>query len=916
MSDRREFDIEVFQIVSQVLAQPMSEREQFLDELCAGQEKLRKACGAFVNACQDPNSFLEAPAMGDFMAWARTITQIPAHEIPKTIGAYRVIDRLGQGGMGQVFRVKHPGSNKHYALKMLMTPNQDRRLLARFLREQKAHALMNHTNIPGYHDSGLANGNPFFLMDYVHADGNLIEFIKQRKLNLGKRLDLFLQLCDGIAHAHRRMVIHRDLKPSNVLVENTDDKPLVKIVDFGIAAEVGADLLLEAQEARTIPGTIIGTWIYIAPEMLETSKNQVAIDVFGLGMMLFEMVTGEKPRDGARMQDMCLKAVMAYIQEPVVKRGDHQHVQHFDTRKQTKMPLDLKRILAKATHPDPDQRYADVGELVADVVAYQQGRPLRTQYTPVLRRIGKHVMRFKMVSMLAVALLALAGNVIYKDYQAQKLVIEKTSLEQSVSNMSLVLGRLEGIADGHRSGGRSGLEKAMLDLATRVQSLVEKQPADNASLMAKMASLIEDMGQYQMAIPFFQSAATAFGKDTPEGMECERRAIYLRVQAGQYDVALGLMQQFHEKAKSSSTTLLTYFSQRNLATIYRHLGQFSKAEALLNDISKQHISDKITQLEQARTELEYSRLLTENNRTEEALRRATKAWHKLESILPDDHSDIVFAKIEVAVALGHIGDLEQAYMIGKDCLDYLDRHYGPFHPQTAFQKIMLAGIHNQQKEFKNAKALAQESVFVLERVNSQGNTFLARAYYELGYAEVNLGDLDSAERAYKKALTPLENQFKPHRIIASAMNNLADVLLRKEKYYEAEFILTNLDHSFSDIADKHIQKTLLISKITMAETLYSQGKYEKAIQLLEIHKENFSKAFTDQNFLIGIALLVEGISRFHLDDAKYESTLREGLLHTKDFNISYNEDAIKILSAINKQNADRTLLPAGAMRSP
>src|SRR5437899_2728007 len=289
------------------------ERASFLDKACTNHPELRCEVEKLVIDYFRAGQFLEKPAP----ALLATIDEPAVTERPGTvIGPYKLLEQIGEGGFGVVFMAEqqHPIRRK-VALKVLKPGMDTRQVIARFEAERQALALMDHPNIAHILDGGAtASGRPYFVMELVRGVP-ITDFCDQNHLPVRERLELFVSVCQAVQHAHQKGVIHRDLKPSNVLVTLHDDKPVVKVIDFGIAKATGQQLT--DKTLFTNFAQMIGTPLYMSPEQAQMSglDTDTRTDVYALGVLLYELLTGTTPFDRERLRTAGYDEIRRIIRE-------------------------------------------------------------------------------------------------------------------------------------------------------------------------------------------------------------------------------------------------------------------------------------------------------------------------------------------------------------------------------------------------------------------------------------------------------------------------------------------------------------------------------------------------------------------------------------------------------------------------
>src|SRR5262245_23982263 len=294
------------------LERPPAERAAYLEAACGGDAALRQRVEALLAAHDEPGAFLsEAQPAGDATA------ALAGSEAGAVVaGRFTLLQRLGEGGMGEVWvaRQTEPVKRK-VALKLVKAGMDTRGVLARFEAERQALALMDHPGIARVLDGGVtAERRPFFVMELVNGLP-LTRFCDGARLGIRERLELFAATCSAVQHAHQKGVIHRDLKPSNILVTLVDGRPVPKVIDFGVAKAVGGKLLEESPSTQF--GAVVGTLEYMAPEQAGYSGSDVdtRADVYSLGVILYELLTGLRPLDARRLREAALNEIIRIIRE-------------------------------------------------------------------------------------------------------------------------------------------------------------------------------------------------------------------------------------------------------------------------------------------------------------------------------------------------------------------------------------------------------------------------------------------------------------------------------------------------------------------------------------------------------------------------------------------------------------------------
>src|SRR5262245_50374518 len=475
-------------IFAEALDLPSPEaRAAFLEAACSGDAALRARVERLLKSHTGAGSFLEKPVP--------VTTDEPLTERPGTIiGAYKLLQQIGEGGMGVVYMAEqeHP-VRRRVALKIIKPGMDSRQVIARFEAERQALAMMDHQNIAKVLDAGTTHsGRPYFVMELVHGVP-ITKFCDDNRLTLRERLELFVPVCQAIQHAHQKGVIHRDIKPTNILVTMYDDKPVPKVIDFGVAKAV--EQRLTEKTLYTQYGMLVGTFEYMSPEQAEMNAFGVDTrsDVYSLGVLLYELLTGTTPIERSKLRDAALVELVRLIKEeepprPSVRLSTSGALPKFAAAcstqaaqlpKQVRGELDW--IVMKCLEKDRTRRYETVNGLARDVQRYLSDELVEARPPSVLYRLQKFNRRNRIAVFLTAFVAASLAAVLFNHMIGLKRIKQERDRARSAEQLAIV----------ERAKAEAALES---EQAARQEAVVAKEQAESASQRLREATQLVSEG--------------------------------------------------------------------------------------------------------------------------------------------------------------------------------------------------------------------------------------------------------------------------------------------------------------------------------------------------------------------------------------------------------------------------------------
>ena len=790
------------------LAQPQETRRAFLEEARPSDPDL----------CREVLSLLDvADTTGPLDRLAAELMPPQSSEGEHTegqrIGPYRVERELGHGGMGTVYLAARDDGQfeQHVALKVVREGLDSPALRARFLHERQTLARLQHPGIARLLDGGLdTDGRPFFAMEVVEGE-RLDRYCDTHHLDLKQRLHLFGEVCEAVHYAHQNLVVHRDLKPSNILITtNGDSIPHVKLLDFGVAKLLGHD----GGEAQTQTGLRAMTPEYAAPEQVRGGAITTAADVYSLGVVLYELLTGRRPYNVHALSPAELEQVICESEPPrpstIVTRaeaagGDGQaasltpeavsvaRATEPDTLAR-RLAGDLDTIVLKALAKEPERRYASAEAFLEDIKRHLAGLPVQARPATPGYRIRSFVRRHRVgVAAATLVVFSLVGGVIGMAWQARRATAERDRARAVATFME----DLFAAADPYAPERLDTLQvRDFLDRgATQVREELTDEPLVQAQLLHTLGHSYAGQGLPDEAESLLREAValrrTHLGDEAPETTESLLRlALVLRTQ-----------QQFEEAGQLGQEVLAV--RQRRygeddvrMAEVFSLLGQVAEGEGNSADAQRWH-RDALEAYRstygdahpQAITERRYwaSALFQAGDldAAEDAFRETVRLARQR---FGATHPNTAAMQSSLAFLLMVQGRYAEAEALQREALATMRTALGPTHPQLTFHLNQLGMLLRRQGQFTESEVLLREAV-ALQRTHATGNyPALMSALTSLATVLRMQGKLAEAEQHQREAYTIAQTHMNEDAVLMSA-ERLGGILRERQHYAEAEVIL-------------------------------------------------------------------------------------------------------------------------------
>jgi serine/threonine protein kinase/tetratricopeptide (TPR) repeat protein len=764
-----------------------------------------------------------------------TFTHTPASgagDSPQRVGPYRIVRKVGEGGMGIVYEAEQEAPvRRRVALKLIKWGMDTKEVLARFNSERQALALMNHPNIARVYDAGAtAEGRPYFAMEYVQGIP-ITEYCDKQRLAIRDRLALFMDVCEGVQHAHQKGIIHRDIKPSNILVSSQEDAPVPKIIDFGVA-KATSQRLTEAT-VFTEFGQVIGTPEYMSPEQAEMTNLDIdtRTDVYSLGILLYELLTGRQPFDATELRRAGLAEIQRRLREDEPVRPSSRVTGHSkdstisatnraaDARALGRaLSGDLDWITMKAMEKDRVRRYETPHALALDIGRHLHDEPVLAGPPSGMYRARKLFRRHRVPVLAAGAVVvALIAGVIgtswalWRAVQAERRAAaeavesrRQTAIAEAVNgflNNDLLAAVVPSSAPGQGKDVtmRQVLDAAAerIDRASRSGGRFASEPLVEASVRVTLGHTYRELGAYAASEPHLRRALElrrgALGANHQETARVMNQLAVLHWRQGRFDLAEPLYREVYEGSRRTlggdHPDTLAY--EMNLASVYRAQGRYQDAEPLyehclearLRILGAEHRETLDTMGNFANHYQETGRY----DKAEALHRRALETRRRVQGAkAPGTVSEMN----NLANDLALLERYDEAGQMMRETLALKQEIYGPAHPTTLNTVSSLADLKEVMGQDAEAEAWHRQALEGRIRALGPDHVRTLQSSEGLAATLVNLGRYAEAERIAAAAGTrAAETLGATHIDTISAEGTHARALAGLGRGAEAESLL-------------------------------------------------------------------------------------------------------------------------------
>lgn len=755
--------IQIKRIFARAVELNEEERATWIRRTCSGDSRLREEVESLLKAHHQPgilDETLESLRREALKETGRTDWK------GECIGRYRILQELGHGGMGSVYLAERADGQyrQQVALKIMRNPLAGPVQIQRFKQERQILASLEHDHIARLLDGGVTpDGLPYYVMELI--DGFPIdEYCKSRDLNLSACLELFLDVCDAVQYAHRRLIIHRDLKPSNILITQHGS---VKLLDFGIAQvlseSLGINPASDVLETPLTPG-------YASPEQLRKESITTTSDVWQLGLVLHELLAGDLPENNAP------EAISP------------------------KLPADLQSVVQKALHPEPSRRYESAAALAEDIRRFLHHRPVHACSGSVQYRTQKFLRRHPAEALASALILILVVGYIFTitrhSAQTQAALHEAREEAAKAEQMAAFLTGMFETGDPYNHPGDTVTARTLLDRGIRQADSLADQPAIQTQMYSVIGHVYIRLGEYEKAYPTLKQALALRSQTPGDGSELARNHYLLGTashQLGRYREADSYFREAlriynslpdHRSADYASTL----FTLANMAMMRGTTDSSAQMHQQALEMHKSLPEPSLPDIAAGYHALGQIALLNED--LSSARNHLRKALHIYNQAYAPAHPAAAGTLVLLAELHQKTGNLQQAERLLTDALEIRQRHLGNHHTDTGFTLMKLADFYRETDRPDQAYSGYRQLMKIIDETGQPFHPLRRPVTQAIAQLYTDMNDPLRAEPLFREALHLLENTLRPgHPRVVAARSALAGALISLNRHAEAEQLL-------------------------------------------------------------------------------------------------------------------------------
>lgn len=674
---------------------------------------------------------------------------------PERIGSYKILEVLGEGGMGTVYLAEQTSPvHRRVALKIVKLGMDTKQVVARFEAEREALALMNHPGVAKVFDAGVSDeGRPYFVMEYVPGIP-ITDYCDKHRLSTNERLQLFIKVCTAVQHAHQKGIIHRDIKPGNVLVAVQDGAAVPKVIDFGVAK--ATQQRLTEHTLFTEQGQLIGTPGYMSPEQAEMTALDVdtRTDIYSLGVLLYELLVGARPFDDEALRKAGLAEIQRIIREVdppkpstrLSSLGDNStqvaRMRRTEVHALSRLLRDdLDWVVMKCLEKDRNRRYDTANGLAMEIQRYLSHQPVLAGPPTAAYRLRKFLRRNKgPVLAVAAIVLALAAGVVATGLMYRRAIVERDRAveaerltAQSLKEVDAAREDAEAVTkfltdmlaavDPEKQGKDVSVREVLDGAANRIREEFADRPLIQARLQYTVGWTYQGLGLFDEAQAHLADAAALYhrlkGQRHPDTLRATNALGVALAKRGNYSAAEARLITNLEISKRvlGEQHPDTLHSMNNLAVLFEKQGRYDEGELLLLktlEIEKRVLGEEHADTLNSMHNL--ALLYLKQGRYAEAEPLYLKTIEIKNRVLDDEHPDTLASMVNLALLYKKQGRYTQAELLYLKTLEIMKRVLGEEHPNTLSVMGNLAILYKNQGRYTEAESLYLKTLEIKNRV--------------------------------------------------------------------------------------------------------------------------------------------------------------------------------------------------------
>lgn len=832
-------------IFSEALLLKDDERKEYIIRAADGDKTIIKEAETLLEAYEtaslldQPFEEIKKSALGEFDTDRKN---------GKQIGPYKIIDSVGHGGMGSVYLAERADGNfnQRVALKLLRTGLHSNEQVQRFIYERQILASLNHENIARLFDGGVTDeGQPWFVMEYVEGKP-INEYCDEHKLSLDDRLELFLDVCKAVQYAHQKLIVHRDIKPTNITVKKNGT---IKLLDFGIAKALNSDDYIQNDILLTQTGLLPLTPAYASPEQIRGETVSTVSDVYQLGVVLYELLTGYQPYDVSGKTPSEIEQVIcedhptrpssiiskmessASVNDKIIQ-GRIRLRRLTSGKQKRKLRGDLDTVILMALRKEPDRRYNSAEQFAKDIKNYLADRPVSAYSDSWGYRSKKFISRHKAgVSVAAAVLLMLilyTSTVTWHSQQTREaLHYANEEAAKSEQLIHFMMGMFEA-NDPAEAMGDTVTARVLLERGIEQAETLDNQPEIQAQMFSVVGKVYYQLGEYERAYPLLrQSMDIKNDMGQPDEIE-QADSYYLLGAAMHHKGNYRESDYYFEKALDIFNSFSDHKSVQFANSLYRTAnirGVRRDFEAAFS-MHKQALYMRLNLLGESHPDVGNSYKSVGNTFHQSGdPAKAIKYFRKAADIYgvgyPEKHPAIADLKVSKARALQELNKFDKAEKYLISALAIQTDIYGEHHTNTGMSKMALGHFYRNTGDFAKAEPIYLELISVIENELSGDHPLKRPVTEALGRLYLDNNEPEKAESWLRKTTQLLSSSLRPeHPRVLTAEFRLADCLLQLQEYEEAEVLLLQVLDQAGDQSDEtytSIKKDALHTVVTLYE---------------------------------------------------------------------------------------------------